>query len=106
MKDKVLKTDITESVEKIAKSLRFYSKKPVFCKITISSRDEALRDNPDYYQIKVEYAHSYDRGDVPIFAKKARVDYEIDGKYNELIRRVTPLDEEGEEDDGSQRGSQ
>ena len=101
MKDKVLKTDITESVEKIAKSLRFYSNLPVFCKITISSHDEALTDNPDYYQIKVEYAHYFDRGDEPIFTKKARIDYEIEGKYHELIRRVTSLDEEGEETDGS-----
>jgi hypothetical protein len=99
MKDKVLQAQITESVEKIAKSLRFYSKEPIFCKITISSRDEALSDNPDYYQIKVEYAHYYDRGDEPIFMKKARIDYEIEGKYHELIRRVTVFKEEGEEDE-------
>lgn len=99
MKDKVLQAQITESVEKIAKSLRFYSKEPIFCKIAISSRDEALNDNPDYYQIKVEYAHYYDRGDEPIFTKKARIDYEIEGKYHELIRRVTVIKEEGEEDE-------
>ena len=105
MKDKVLKAQITESVENIAKSLRFYSKEPIFCKITIGTR----MDNPykrsdgidaaDYYHIVVNYALDVDRSDVPIYDRAADIEYEIDEKSNELIRRVTVHKEEGEEDE-------
>ena len=97
MKDKVLQARITESVENIAKSLRFYSKEPIFCKITIGTR----MDNPykrsdgidvtDYYHITVTYALDVDR--------QADIEYVIDDKAHELIRRVTVYKEEGEEDE-------
>lgn len=95
MKDKVLESEITKSVEKIAKSLRFYSKLPIFCNISISTRDE---DDQDFYLIKCNYYHKTDRGDVPILQKSALVEYTIDKKH-ELIRRVIPIEEEGEEDE-------
>lgn len=102
MKDKVLEAQITESVEKIAKSLRFYSKKPVFCKITIGTRcpDHWRPENDsDHYHIAVTYAHDVDRGDIPIYGRSAAIEYEIDDKAHELIRRVTVIKEEGEEDE-------
>lgn len=95
MKDKVLEAQITESVENITKSLRFYSKSPVFCNISISTRDE---DDQDFYLIRCNYYHKTDRGDVPILQKTALVEYTID-KNQELIRRVIPIEEEGEEDE-------
>lgn len=95
MKDKVLQAQITESVENIAKSLRFYSKLPIFCNISILTRDE---DDLDFYLIKCNYYHKTDRGDVPILQKSAAVEYMID-KNHELIRRVIPIEEEGEEDE-------
>ncbi len=102
MKDKVLQAQITESVEKIAKSLRFYSKKPVFCKITIGTRCHDYREpenDSDHYHIAVTYAHDVDRGDIPIYARSAAIEFEIDDKAHELIRRVTVIKEEGEEDE-------
>lgn len=102
MKDKVLETQITEAVEKIAKSLRFYAKEPIFCRIRIATRTgNPLKKNEpitDYYHITISYANEEDRGDIPIFDRTAQVEYVIDDKAHELIRRVTVLGEEGEED--------
>ena len=102
MKDKVLETQIIESVERIAKSLRFYSKEPIFCKIRLATRTgNPLKKNEpitDYYHITITYANEEDRADVPIFDRTAQIEYVIEGKYHELIRRVTVLQEEGEED--------
>lgn len=102
MKDKVLETQITESVEKIAKSLRFYAKEPIFCRIRIATRTgNPLKKNEpitDYYHITISYANEEDRDDIPIFDRTAQVEYVIDDKAHELIRRVTVLGEEGEED--------
>lgn len=103
MKNKVLKAQITESVENIAKSLRFYSKEPIFCKITIVTRmdpDYMRSENGgDYYHITVTYALDVDRADVPIYDRQADIEYVIDDKAHELIRRVTVYKEEGEEDE-------
>ena len=102
MKDKVLQAQITESVEKIAKSLRFYSKKPIFCKITIGTRCFDYRrpeNDSDHYHISVTYALDVDRGDIPIYDRSAAIEYEVDDKAHELIRRVTVIQEEGEEDE-------
>lgn len=103
MKDKVLQAQITEFVEKIAKSLRFYSKEPIFCKITIVTRTDHDYREPendcDYYHITVTYALDVDRADIPIYERKADIEYVIDDKARELIRRVTVIKEEGEEDE-------
>ena len=99
MKDKVLKAALTSAAETIAQALHSYSDKPIFCQILIGTRDENMKENPDVYHVKVQYAHAYDRGKMPIMTASAKVTYSIDHGC-ELIRRVEPIEkEEGEGDD-------
>ena len=97
MKDKVLRTAVTSAAEAIAQALHSYSDMPIFCQILIGTRDENMKENPDVYHVKVQYA--FDRGDIPIMKADAKVTYSIDHGC-ELIRRVEPIGEEGGEEDG------
>ena len=74
----------------------------VFCKITIGTRCPDYREpenDSDRYHISVIYARDVDRGDIPIYDRSAAIEYEIDDKAHELIRRVNVIKEEGEEDE-------
>ncbi len=99
MTDKVLHTAVTSAVESITQALHSYSDKPIFCQILIGTRDENMKGNPDVYHVKVKYSHAYDRGEIPIMTADAKVIYSIDHGC-ELIRRVEPIKEKGEEEDG------
>lgn len=95
MKDKVLKAALTSAAETIAQALHSYTDDQLLCSIYILSRDE---EDKDFYSIKVDYAKKNQR-DIPVLEAEATITYMFDHGC-ELIRRVDPIEEKGEEEDG------
>ena len=58
MKDKILRTEVTEAAERLATALRKYSSGSMYCSLTILSRNENVvseidGESTDFYMVRV-----------------------------------------------------
>ena len=105
MKDKILKTNVTQAVESLCKDLRAYSGESLVCNLTIISKSTgaATEDDgdtlPDWYKVRVVHTEAVDQDD-SIINQSARIYYGPDEYGTEGIIKVQPYEEEEGEKDG------
>lgn len=94
MKDKILESEVRKAAEHLALALRKYTKEPMYCSLTIFSRDITCKGDedpegiPDYYTFRVHEADDVEEI-VPTFSESSRVYYDADG-----IKKVIPFNKE------------
>lgn len=101
MKNKMLYTKVKEAAESLCNALRAYSDEPLYCNVTVFTRDNTIakrpEDVPDYYNFVVAYPDEVDediRINSTVISESAKVFYGDKG-----IRSVEPYYSEVEDDE-------
>ena len=104
MKDKVLRSAVTEAVEKLTRALRNYTDEPMSCFLSVFTRDEEIKADgepdtiPDSYSVTVR-SGCVEPGSDPTLRMMCKIYYSDDEFGQESIRTVIPCHDEGEEDE-------
>lgn len=101
MKNKILYSEISKTVEKLCVLLRKTSPDPLFLDIAIFTRDKVVSDGkeiPDYYSFRVCKADEEFEADAPLINESSRVFYSFDKEEGEKVHKIMPYRREVREE--------
>ena len=98
MKDKILETEIRQHAEAISKALRKYSSEPLYCHLTIFTRDNDESECPDYCDINVHTVDEATEEFVFIVSQAYLIHHNDEGE----ITKTTPFPNKGVKKNDSQ----
>lgn len=101
MKNKILYSEISKTVENLCVLLRKTSPDPLFLDIAIFTRDKVVSDGeeiPDYYAFRLCKADEEFEADAPLINEASRVFYSLTEDGEEKIRKVMPYRREVREE--------
>lgn len=91
MKNKTLYTEITKAAEDMAKALRNYSGAPMYCSVSIVTRDSIQdeKEAPDVYTLRVHEAGGSEPVGNMILAESGLIYRDEEGKIASVDRIIT-----------------
>lgn len=100
MKDKVLRANVTNAVEKLCHELRAYSGESMTCTFTIITRAKGattplIKGTPDWFKANIQYTDVVDQDD-SLLDESARIFYGPDDFGAEGIVLVVPYQDKAE----------
>ena len=103
MKNRILYTELTQTIEHLSVLLRQFSGKKLYFRAVMFTRDpDSVTDDepeiPDYFDLKVSELLDDDE-EKTIINESGRIFHSIDDRGNELIRNVLRYKSEVAEDD-------
>ena len=106
MKNRILYTELTQTIEHLSVLLRQFSGKKLYFRAVMFTRDpDSVTDDepeiPDYFDLKVSELLEGDEGDKEetIINESGRIFHSTDDRGNDLIRNVLRYKSEVAEDD-------